>query len=193
MRTQTRSHGKVLRIGDICVIKTVERLVTSEPTRAVTTCEAAMTSSIDVLSVFADAAIVLALVGTVANPRVSPLTRLVIATFAFACAWLMTAVVDAIRAPGWTVLLGGSDIVLSIVLLTAALHRWTREPDGSEQGPHDGGGWDGPRPRPDAPQHGGGDNDLSWWPEFERQLASYVAERETENPQPAVRTTIRTG
>jgi hypothetical protein len=26
----------------------------------------------------------------------------------------------------------------------------------------------------------------SWWPEFERQLASYVAERETEKGGPAV-------
>jgi hypothetical protein len=45
----------------------------------------------------------------------------------------------------------------------------------------------GPRRRwPDAPQHGGGGSDPSWWPEFGRQLAFYLKEGETKR-QVAVR------
>jgi hypothetical protein len=143
-----------------------------------------MTSWIGLLSVFADVAILLVLAAAVASPRVSSLARPVIATLAFACAWLATAVFDAMRAPGWTIVLGGAVIVVSIVLITASLHMWTQETDGSESGPghrcDHGGGGPGRR-RPDAPRHGGGGSDPSWWPEFDRQLALYVAECESRS------------
>ena len=138
-----------------------------------------MTSSIGLLSVFADVVILLALAAAVSSPRVSSLARPMIATFAFACAWLITAF-DALRAPGWTVSLGVAVIVVSIGLITATLHIWTQEVDGGAGAgprPDEGGGGPGRR-RPDAPQHGGGGSNPSWWPEFERQLALYVAKRE---------------
>jgi hypothetical protein len=133
------------------------------------------------LSVSADVVIVVALAAAVASPKVSRLALLVIATFAFACAWLLAAGFEATRAPGWAMLLGGAVIVLSIVAITAALHLWTQAGDGGQAGPGDrdahGGG--GPRRRrPDSPCPGGGDVAPSWWPDFERQLASYVADRE---------------
>lgn len=140
-----------------------------------------MTSSIGLLSVFADVVILLVLAAAVSSPRVSSLARPMIATFAFACAWLITAF-DALRAPGWTVSLGVAVIVVSIGLITATLHIWTQEIDGGGNGagprPDDGGGGSRQR-RPDAPQHGGGGSNPSWWPEFERQLALYVAKRES--------------
>jgi hypothetical protein len=145
-----------------------------------------MTSWIGLLSVCADVVIFLALAVAVASPRVSQLARPVIATFAFVCAWLMAAGLDAIRAPAWTIFLGGAVIVVSILVISATLHLWTQRGDGGDIGPgHRGaqGGGGPPRHRPDAPQPGGAP---SWWPEFERQLASYVVERETEQGGPAV-------
>lgn len=140
-----------------------------------------MTSSIGLLSIFANFAILLALAAAVASPRVSQLARPVIATVAFACAWLMTAAFDAMRAPDWSMFLGGVVIVVSIAVTTATLHLWTQEGDGGNRGPGrpSGHGGGGPRGRrPDAPQHGGDSSAPNWWPEFERQFASYVAERE---------------
>jgi hypothetical protein len=145
-----------------------------------------MTAWIDVLSVSADVAILLALVAAVASPRLSQLARPVIATLAFACAWPLAAGLDAMRAPGWTIILGGAVIVVSIVVITGTLHLWTQGGHGGDIGPghpgqHDGGGPG--RRRPDAP-HGGGAGAPSWWPEFERQLVLYMAERESEKRQP---------
>jgi hypothetical protein len=143
-----------------------------------------MTSSTDLLSVFADVVILLALVAALASPRVSQLARVVIATFAFMCAWLITAVFAAMGVPTWTMLAGGTVMVVSILVATATLHLWTHGADEGDSGPgHRGaGGGGGPRRRqPDAPHGGGGDGAPSWWPEFERQLALHVAEHQEEN------------
>jgi hypothetical protein len=93
-------------------------------------------------------------------------------------------VFDALRAPGWTIFMGGAVIVVSILVITVTVHLWARagsagESSNGQLGDHGGGG-----PRlcpPDAPQHGTGGSDTGWWPEFERQLAFYVAARETED------------
>lgn len=113
---------------------------------------AAMISSIGLLAIFADVAILLGLGAALAGPRVSQLARPLIAAFAFACAWLLTAAFDAMRAPGWTMFAGGAVIVVSVFVITVTVHLWTREAD----------------------------SDPSWWPEFEHQLALYVAEQERE-------------
>jgi hypothetical protein len=140
-----------------------------------------MTSWIGLLSVFADVVILLALAVVVAGRRVSQLARPVIATFAFACAWLLAAGFDAMGFRGWTMFLAGAVIVVSIGVITATLHVWTQGGDGGDIGPghrgaHGGGGPG--RHRPDAPQPGGGGSAPSWWPDFERQLADYVTELE---------------
>jgi hypothetical protein len=147
-----------------------------------------VTSWTGVLSVSADVAILVALAAAVARRNISQLARLVIATFVFACAWLAAAGFDAARAPGWTMFVGGAVIVASIMVITTTLHLWTQRGDDGDVGPGDRGahGGGGPRRhRPDAPQPRGGGNP-SWWPDFERQLASYVAEREGEERAPAV-------
>jgi hypothetical protein len=86
-------------------------------------------------------------------------------------------------------LLGGAVIVASIVVAIATLHRWTQAGNGGESRTEHRGDDAGGGPRrhwPDPPQHGGGGSDPAWWPEFERQLALYVAARETQQRQPPV-------
>jgi hypothetical protein len=120
--------------------------------------------------------------------RVSQLARLVMASLAFACAWLVTAALDALGAPDWAMFMGGALILESIVVLVAMLHRWAQTGEGHETqaGPRGEEGGVGPRrQRPDRPPPGGGASDPSWWPEFERLLSLYVAERERESRQRA--------
>lgn len=146
-----------------------------------------MTSSIGLSAGFAYVVVVLVLAGAIAYRRLSQLARLMIATFVFACAWLITAALDAIRAPDWMMGVGGVVVVLSIVAVFATLHLWTQADGNGEPHPGYGGddGGGGLRHRqPDLPQPGGGGKDPSWWPEFERRLALYVAERERENQRP---------
>lgn len=145
-----------------------------------------MTSSVGLSATFVNIVVLLGLAAAAVSPRLSRLARLMISIFAFVCAWLMTAVFDAIRAPDWTMFMGGAVIVVSIIVVIATLHRWTQAGDGAETQParlgDGGGGRGGPRGhRPDAPEPGGGDGDPGWWPEFERRLSLYVAEREGEN------------
>lgn len=147
-----------------------------------------MSSPIGLLGVSGDVVIVLVLAAAVGSPRMSRLARPLIATGAFTCAWLLTAMLDALRAPGWTTLTGGVVIMVSIVVISVTVHLWTQGSEGGERGPGDrGGDGGGPRHRrPDAPDPRGGGDDPSWWPEFERQVALYVAERERETREPAV-------
>ena len=142
-----------------------------------------MTSALGLLGVFADAVILLALVAAIASRGASHVARALIATVAFAAAWLSTAVFDALRAPDWTIFTGGAVIAASIIVITVTIHLWTLEGDGGESDrgqPGDDGGGGPRRRRPDAPQHGGGSDDPICWPEFERQVAFYVAARERE-------------
>jgi hypothetical protein len=85
--------------------------------------------------------------------------------------------------------MGGAVVVVSIVVLEVILHRWAQAADADEthsEGRDDEDGGGPPRRDwPDRPRPGGGEGDPSWWPEFERRFASYVAEREADNRRPA--------
>src|SRR5581483_3984417 len=83
-----------------------------------------LTSWPGLLSASADVVILVALAALAVSRKVSPLARLVVATFAFACAWLVAAGFEAAQAPGWTMLLGGAVVGVSIVVITATLHVW---------------------------------------------------------------------
>jgi hypothetical protein len=147
-----------------------------------------MTPSIALLGLSAQVVILLALVAAVASPRASQPARAMSATFAFTCAWLLTAVLGGLRAPGWTMLTGGTVIVVSIGVITVTVHVWTQEA-GRGSGPGrraNGGGGGPPGRRPDPPQPGDGGQEPSWWAEFEREVAFYVAERESEKQRSAV-------
>jgi hypothetical protein len=152
-----------------------------------------MTSWIGLVAVCGNIVVLVTLVAAVVRPRGSRLARLVMATFAFTVAWLLTAVCDATGTPAWTMFMGGAVLVMSIGVVTASLHLWTKAGDEGEiqserRGDEDGGGaqlyW------PDAPPHGGGGSDLSWWPEFEHRLAEYVGESERERRQPVAPSAI---
>jgi hypothetical protein len=143
-----------------------------------------MSSPIGLAAVVANVAVLLVPAAAIASPRVSQLARLQIATVAFACAWPIAAAFDALRAPRGAILMGGAVIVESVVIVVATLHRWARPRDPDEtqsEGRGDEGGSGPRRHRPDGPQPEGSASDPSWWPEFERMLALYVAERERES------------
>jgi hypothetical protein len=148
-----------------------------------------MTSLVGLSAVLANVVVLLVLAAAVATPRMSRFARLVISTFGFLCAWLVVATLDAVHAPKLTVFMGGAVIMVGIAVVVATLHLWTQSGDVREThpAPGDGEGGDGPRRHsPDPPRPGGGERDPSWWPEFERRFALYVAEREPENRQTAV-------
>jgi hypothetical protein len=81
---------------------------------------------------------------------------------------------------------GGAVIVVSVIAITVTVHLWAQEGAGDSGPGERGGGGGPPHRRPDAPQRGGGGQEPSWWPEFERQMAVYVAERESEMQRDAV-------
>lgn len=146
-----------------------------------------MRGSFGRLGVFASVVGLLALACAIALRRLTRLACLMIAIFTFVGAWLITATLDAVRAPDWTMFTGASAIMVSIVAAVVTLHRWTQAGEAGETQPEqrddDAGG--GPRRRwPDTPQPGGGGSDPNWWPGFERRFAVYVAEREIETRPP---------
>lgn len=140
-----------------------------------------MTSAFSLSAVFGNVLVLLVLAVAAAGPRLSPLGRLMFSSLAFISAWLMNAAFDTEPAPDWMLIMGGAVTVVSVVVVIALLHRWTQAAEVGETQParrgDEGGG--GPRRHlPDAPKPGGGDSDPSWWPEFERQLSVYAAERD---------------
>lgn len=145
---------------------------------------------LDLLGASANVSILLALGAALASPRRSHVARPLVATLALACAWLLTAVLYALRADRWTVILGGGVIVASVVAALVTVHLWTQAGAGSESDPRQRGDGGGPGPRrgrPEAPKPGGDGGEPGWWPEFERQLASYAAERGRATGERAVR------
>lgn len=150
-----------------------------------------MASAIGLSAVFANLVVFLVLTAAFASRKRSQLDRLATAAFAFVCAWLINAAFEATRPAELIAFLGGAVIVASIVAVLISLHRWAQggasDETQTERRGDEGGG--GPRRDwPDAPQHDGGGSDPSWWPEFERRLALYVAERDGEKQQPVVPT-----
>ena len=89
-------------------------------------------------------------------------------------AWIAVLVV---RGPSWMVAVTAGFIALSSAAMALAIHVVTREEEDGGGGGDVGGGR-GPVPEP--PRDGGGDLEPTWWPEFERQLTSYLASHERE-------------
>lgn len=91
------------------------------------------------------------------------------------CAVLLAFLMAASGTPSWWRPASAVAIVISVVLLIAVAQR-SMHRDSEGGGDSDGDGGLGRRP-PDRPDHGGGPAGPSWWPEFERDLASYTAAR----------------
>lgn len=79
--------------------------------------------------------------------------------------------------PSWRGVASTFAIVISLVLLIAVAQREMPRDGRSGGDDSDGDGGLGRRP-PNRPDGGGGPGEPTWWPEFERELARYVAQRE---------------
>jgi hypothetical protein len=115
----------------------------------------------------------------VAGRRVPRLARPFVACAGVAAAYGAWAMVLLVRGPSWMVALTSLCIALGSAAMALAIHFVTREEEDGGGGGDVGGG---PGPEPAAPRDGGGDLEPPWWPEFERQLASYAADQERERP-----------
>lgn len=105
--------------------------------------------------------------------------RLPLALTAFASAWSTCFVLLKTQAPHWTILPGAALVLGGIVVVVVA-GQTSLPHDAGDDGSDDGGtGGGGPGRRPpDRPTGGGDPAEPSWWPQFERDLARYVAQRE---------------
>lgn len=142
-----------------------------------------------ILLVAAVEALTLLLLWTaLAGRRVPRLARPLVACVGVAAAYGAWAMVLLVRGPSWMVALTSACIAFGSAAMALALHAVTREEEDGGGGGDVGGG---PGPEPEPPGDGGGDIEPPWWPEFERQLASYVAR--TERKVTVRRERARTG
>jgi len=107
--------------------------------------------------------------------RISRVVRPLVACCGLSGAFGAWALVIVAHGPVWMMALTALVFALSSVAMGVAIYLATYEEEES-----DGGGAGGaPVLRPEAPD-GGGDGELLWWPEFERQLAAYAAQLDRE-------------
>jgi hypothetical protein len=98
------------------------------------------------------------------------------------CALLLALLMAESGTPSWRGLPSTLAIVISLVLLVVAAQRSMPSDSDGGGSDSDGDGGLGRRP-PDRPPGGGGSADPDWWPEFERGLARYTAQRERATAQ----------
>lgn len=100
----------------------------------------------------------------------SEITRPLVTAASLLVLWFLAMVLEALGVPVWAMAMVAGLLLANLIAVTYSIHQVTRERDRP--------GGDGRRPdHPDTPGPGGG-GDPSWWPEFERELTDYVAERE---------------
>lgn len=126
------------------------------------------------VAALADAVVMVALWALVLVRRVPRVARLPLAMLSFGSAWMLCFTSTRSHFPKWTWLGSVVAILISLTLLiVAAQMSLPSDSGGGEEG--DGGL---PRPEPDPPTDGGDPAEPSWWPEFQHDLARYVAERD---------------
>lgn len=131
--------------------------------------------SVATVAAIAGAVLVVALWVTVLARLVRRTARMPSALTAFASAWALCCELLWLHFPRWAGLAGTAAVLISMILLVAVAQMSLFNDTGS--GGEESGGGGGMRP-PDRPSDGDGPAEPSWWPEFEHDLASYVAERE---------------
>jgi hypothetical protein len=127
-----------------------------------------------VLSVVAVEALNLVLLWIALRARISRVARPLVACSGLSGAFGAWVLVVVVHGPMWMMAFTGSVFVLSSVAMGVAIHFATFEEDRQ-----DGGTGGAPSLSPEAPE-GGGDDEPLWWPEFERQVATYAARRSGE-------------
>lgn len=108
----------------------------------------------------------------VSMPR---LARPFVASAGLSLAWGAWVLIVVLHGPASMFALTLSAFAIASVATAISIHLATRDEEKRDGG--DLGG--GPDPLPEAPQ-GGGNGEPPWWPEFERQVADYAAERERQ-------------
>jgi hypothetical protein len=131
-----------------------------------------------VLCVVAAEALALLLLWTALRVSMWRLARPLVACCGLSSAW-GAWVLAVLRGPASMIALTSAVFAIGSVVTAITIHLATCDTED-----HDDGGTGGaPRSRPEAPDGGGGDGEPLWWPEFERELAAYAAQRERQrNP-----------
>jgi hypothetical protein len=104
----------------------------------------------------------------------SQLTRPLVAALSLLVLWVLAMVLETLRVPVWVLVVNGALLLVNVIVLTASIHQVMRE-----QGRGDGDG--GVRPHRRDVRDSGGGGGISWWPEFERELAQYLAEQQRDD------------
>lgn len=108
--------------------------------------------------------------------RVPRKARLPLALVAFVGAWVLCFALVKLEYPRWAQLAAAAAAFISFFVVIVAGQRSL--PRGGGGGGDDDGGGGLDRPKPDRPTDGGNPTEPDWWPEFERELARYQAERQ---------------
>lgn len=132
--------------------------------------------SVGIVVAVASAVVVLALWVIVLARWVPRAARVPLALSAFGGAWGLSFLMLKLHYPPWAIWPGAAAVFISIVLLVPVAQMSSSDDAGNGGEESDDGGG-GTRP-PDRPTDGGGPAEPSWWPEFEQDLAGYLAERE---------------
>jgi len=106
--------------------------------------------------------------------RISRVVRPLVACCGLSGAFGAWALVIVAHGPVWMMALTALVFALSSVAMGVAIYLATYEEDSHEEG--EGGA---PSRSPEGPD-GGGDREPPWWPEFERELDAYAAQRDRE-------------
>lgn len=132
-----------------------------------------------VFCVVAVEALNLALLWIALRGNISRVVRPLVAACGVSGAWGAWVLALVLRTPLWMVALTGTVLAVGSVAMGMAIHLATVE----EKDRDDGGGGGAPVLLPSGPG-GGPDDEPPWWPEFERELEAFAAQRDRE-PQTA--------
>lgn len=134
--------------------------------------------TVSTVAAIGDGALLLALWTAGVLKRLPHRARLAMALLSFASAWALCFGAMRLGFPKWTVLPGTGALLISLVLVVVTAQLTFPPQDGGSGGEDGGGGLE--KPPPDRPTDGGDPTEPEWWPEFERELARYQAERGRE-------------
>jgi len=127
-----------------------------------------------ILCVVAVEALNLVLLWIALRAPISRVARPLVACCGLSGAWGAFVLVIVVPGPAWMTAFTVSVFAVSSVAMAVAIYLATYEEDSHEEG--EGGA---PSRSPEGPD-GGGDREPPWWPEFERELDAYAAQRDRE-------------
>lgn len=133
-----------------------------------------------IVSVVVAEALMVLLLWTALTRSMSRIIRPLIACVAVSLAWGAWVLPLVVHAPWWFTAVTGGFFLISAACLGVSIHLATREDSDQAGGGEEPGG--SRRLAPEGPRGGGGEPQPEWWPEFERELASYASQQEPAEP-----------